>query len=153
MTYHDSAAVLLEIRTSPNTAPSVLKSDWLPMTVKGALGGESFVMDFFTVKGEAIAAQVAVEMSGTTERSLAQMLTDGVGDGAFQLPTWVLQWPGILAKIALIRVSSVTGTIYVGRGATSTKPYGLFDSATFSVTGPAAGTSVVLANTSYGIGA
>ena len=159
MNYHDAAALLLEIRTNPNTDPSVLKSDWLPMTVKGASGGETWTMRFFTIRGEEIATSLDVTLIDTTEYSLAQMLKSGSGDDSGNVTPWAALWYPSLGKVAYIAFPAVSGTVYVGRGATSNEDAGIVggfsvtDGPTFTVTGPAADTTVLLANANYGIGA
>lgn len=149
--------MLYAIRNNPSTLAATLKSDWLPMTLVAATGGlESFTMQFFDVFGGEILASVSVNALGANERSLAQILIDEELETDFEMGAWRATHGTLanIAQIAYIKFTSVVGTIYVGRGATSTSTYGTFaPGTTWSVTGPAAGTSVNLANTSYGIGA
>lgn len=155
--YKDPGALLAEIRSNPNTLAATLNSDWLPMTLKAGTGGvETFTLKFYDIRGKELAESIACAMQDDTEYSLANALfnsesADCVG---LDIELWASAYSSQVPKIARIDVSSLSGTIYIGRGAESNTPYGDFTSGTtYSITGPAAGTTPVLANTSYGIGA
>lgn len=153
--YKDPGALLAEIRSNPNTLAATLKSDWLPMTLKAGTGGvETFTLKFYNIRGQQIAESMDCTMQNTTEYPLAAILTDTTTASAavdIILSNAVMD---AVPQIAYIAVSAVSGTVYIGRGASSNTPYGDFTSGTtYSITGPAAGTTPVLANTSYGIGA
>lgn len=154
MNYHNSAAMLLEIRTNPNTPAEVLAADWLNMTLKGAMGGEAFSMRFYSVRGEEVAPSLTVEMADDTEYSLAEMLRAGTGDSTSLAQTWGANyWPSTVQKIAKINISNLADTIYVGHGAVGSKPHGILPGSTFTIAIANSATTEVLANTSYGIGA
>lgn len=149
----DPATLLLNIRSNPNTLAATLKSDWLPMTLKAATGGvETFTLKFYNIRGKQIGQSADLTAPDTTEVPLAKILTDTTTATAWDVASLPDDVP--VAQIAYIAVSNVVGTIYIGRGAESNTPYGDFTSGTtYSITGPAAGTTPVIANTSYGIGA
>ena len=151
------ASLLLAVRNGAATHASSLSNDWLPLTWKGAAGGETFTVQFFDIHGGELTPSVAVTTLGTDECAIATLLTDAIAAAAWEDGSEVFNWIGtygsLVSSIAFLRISDVVGTVYIGAGATSDKPYGEFEGATFSITGPAAGTTHVLSATDYGFSA
>lgn len=150
-----NASLLLAIRNGACTHAVSLSNDWLPLTWKGAAGGETFTIQLFSIHGEELTHALPITVLGTAEESVAALFTDAIRAAAWEdgagLYDWIIANGLLIAEVAFLRISDVVGTVYIGAGATSDKPYGEFEGATFSITGPAAGTTRVLSATDYGI--
>lgn len=151
------ASLLLAVRNGAATHASSLSNDWLPLTWKGAAGGEVFTVSFFDIHGRELTAPVTVTTLSTDEASVAALLTSTTAATAWEDGTglygWIVANGDQIWNVAFLRISDITGTVYIGAGATSSKPYGDFEDAVFTITGPAAGTTRVLSATDYGFSA